>query len=55
MECVDGIEQKEKLRERMRMYGRIEVENCVKGRWNKDREDSIKENVGCVKAEKGVE
>jgi hypothetical protein len=30
----------------MRMYGRIEVEDCVRGRWNKVREDSIKENVG---------
>jgi hypothetical protein len=37
----------------MRMYGRIEVEHCVRGRWNIVREDSTKENVGGVKAEKG--
>ena len=37
------------------MYGRIEVEDCVRGRWNKVREDSIKENVGGVKTEKEVE
>ena len=55
MECVDGISKKEKLRERMRMYGRIEVEDYVRGRWNKVREDSIKVNKGGVKAEKEVE
>ena len=37
------------------MYGRIDVEYCVRGWWNKVREDSIKENVGGVKAEKEVE
>ena len=39
----------------MRMYGRIEIEYCVRGRWNKVREDSTKVNVGGIKAEKGVE
>ena len=55
MECVDGISKKENLRERMRMYGRVEVEDYVRDRWNKVREDSIKVNMGGIKAEKEVE
>ena len=55
IEWVDGIEWKVNLRERIRMYGRIEVEDYVRGRWNKAREDSIKVNMGGVKAEKEVE
>ena len=39
----------------MKMYGRIEVEYCVRGRWNKVRKDSIKVNMGGVKTEKEVE
>ena len=54
MECVDGISKKEKLRERMRMYGRIEVEDYVRDRWNKVREDSIKVNMGGVTVHPGI-